>query len=462
MKKIYLYYCLLLFSNLLIHAQNSDSEKTEIIKYYDGIVAKQKWFNPDNKLDSLKTYYKTGELKESFYYDKGRFHGFCYQQSNSGKILTRWEFDHGDLVERIDYEKTYNEKNKEGTLKHYATIEKCNATLKEKNSIKSVIYRAYSRSYLSNSILAENDFFKLKNHFEKLKDNPKKPKYITSKRLASIYDILASNYANYEQENKAIHYKYLALKTDSINGRLIYNLGSYLVQIKSYNLGIHYLNKVLEKQPYHAFVHWALAIAYSDLENYELALKHIDIAYPRQHNINRLNIGTAGNDVTTIKGYLEHKTGDSEQGIYYLEKALKLNTYNSFAMRYLGEVYYDLEQYEKACEYLTKSKKLGYEEKYDRYDLQYFIDQSCLDVESNYVSIKDLPNVSPNPVANFTEIINYPFKNFKYIVFDYNNNIVLQGISDGSTINVSMLQPGLYVLLLNEGGSPISIKLIKE
>lgn len=462
MKKKYLCFYLLILSNLLCYTQDSEIKKTEILKYNDGIIAKQKWYNTNNKLDSLKTYYKTGELKELFYYDNGRFHGFCYLINIYKRIITRWKFEQGDLVERIDYRKSFNSKNKQRILKNYATIEKCNTILKEKDSIKYFISRAYARSYLGNTVLAESDFFELKNHFEKLKDNPEKPKYITSRKLASIYDIIASNYSRYEEEDKAIHYKYLALKTDPKNGRLIYNLGSYLVKIKSYELGIHYLNKVLEIKAHHAFAHWGLARAHSDLENYDLALEHINIAYPQQDNINKLNAGTAGNDVTTIKGYLEHKLGDSEQGILYLEKALEINKYNSFAMRYLGEVYFDLEQYEKACKYLTKSKKAGYEKVYDRYDLQYFIDQSCLDVESSFISIKNAPKLAPNPAVSYTEVINYPFKNFKYIISDYNSNVVQQGVSDGNSINVSTLQPGLYVVRLNNDGSPISIKLIKE
>lgn len=463
MKKKYLNYLLLCVCNTIVYAQTSGIGKTVTLTYDDGIIAKNKWYNIEDKIDSLKTYYKTGELNESFYYDeKGKFHGLCTQQDKKGKQLTSWKFEHGKLKERIDHEKVYNSKNKEQRLKRYQIIEKSNQRLKDKFYFSAMISRAYARSFLGNSVLAERDFFIIKNRFEKYKENPKTAKYITAKKMASVYDVIASQYARYEDEDRAIHFKYLALKTNPTEGRLVYNLGGYLIMMKSYKLGIHYLNKVIQKAPKHPFANWALGIAHADLENYELALTHINTAYLNEKSINKLSIGTAERDLITMKGYLQHKLGDSELGIQNLNEALEINSDNSFAMRYLGEVYYDLENYEKACDLLTKATESGYEKKHDRDDLQYFIDQACFEVENNYVALKDLPSLAPNPVVNYTEVVNYPYQNFKFQIADYNSIIVLQGTADGTTINVSTLKPGLYILLLENGENPISIKLIKE
>lgn len=455
MKKNYL---LLAFTVFLFGI--SYGQKTKTLKYKDNVVAKEKWHDDDDKIDSLKTYYKTGQLNEAFYFDdEQKYHGVCYQQNEKGERLTSWNFKHGKLKERIDHIKSYNVKNKEHRLSRYKKIELLNTELNTKFHYGKMMSRAYNRYSLGNYVLAQNDFQKIKYRLEQYKG---KSKALIPKRLASVYDVLGSIYSSYELENSAIHYKYLAMRTDAKASRLMYNFGSYLTRLKHYKLGIHFLNEVLKDSPKHAFANWALGIAYTDLEEYDLALKYIDLAYEREKNIYKFSTGKAERDLSTMKGYLHHKLGDTEIGIEELQKAIEVQDDNSFAMRYLGEVYFDIEDYKKSCEILNEAKELGYQKKHDRDDLQYFIDQSCFEVENDYVSPKNLAYITPNPVINVAEINNFSVGNTKFIVKNYRGTIVLEGVLQDNKVDFSALKPGLYVLLVNGKKDPISIKFIKE
>jgi len=456
MKKIKYTYSFLLLLSTITYAQ-----QTKVLKYKDNIIAKKFWYNNNKKLDSVKTFYKTGELNEVFFYDNNRqYHGTGYQLNRKGEKLTTWNFKHGKLIKRVNHQQVYNEKNKETRIKAYANIQKQNKFLKNKFHFGRYVSRAYSRYTLGNFVLAQRDFHYLKHQLEKLKK--KKSKWDFPKKHASVYGVLGDIYSSYENEEKACYYKYLAVKTNPTEYRLIYNLGSYLVYIKSYKLGMYYLSKVLKKHPKHPFANWALGIAYTDFEEYDKALEYINTAAINQKSINKLSAGTYERDLTTLQGYLNHKLGDTEKGIQQLKKAIKIQDDNSFALRYLGEVYFDVEEYSNSCKFLNDAKKLGYEKKHDRDDLQYFIDQSCFETQSNYVSIKNSPQTYPNPVNTTTKVVNYPHQNFRFLIKNYKSNVVLEGISNGNIIDLSSLPKGLYILLLNEGVNPVSIKLIKE
>ena len=58
--------------------------------------------------------------------------------------------------------------------------------------------------------------------------------------------------------------------------------------------------------------------------------------------------------------------------------------------------------------------------------------------------------------------MNYPYTNFKYKVMNYQNNIVLEGISNNKTIDLSKLSTGLYVVLLQENREQTTFKVIKD
>ena len=344
MKKVV---CLWLFSFVSIFAKNNEKKEPlyEVIKYKDGIIAQETWYNHKHEIDSIKSYYRNGKPCEFFYFDKNQYHGTCYKINGKGEKITTWEFDHGVLLERIDHIKKYNQKNKQNTLKAYEIVEKSNQKLiEDPNNNRALTNRTYARYLLGDRLLAMRDYSRIIDRIELLQEKGRK---IDSKSLGRIYDIMASIYASYEQENKASHYYYLAVKTDTIDTRLVNNLGTYLVANKSYRLGIYYLNKVLDAHPRHAFAHKALGDAYIALKDYEKALEHLNIAFESEQFIYKYSTGKTEKNLQTLRGYVYHKLGETEKGLVDLNEALKLYEDNTLALRYIGEVYLDLKENEK-------------------------------------------------------------------------------------------------------------------
>ena len=286
---------------------------------------------------------------------------------------------------------------------------------------------------------------------------------------------MGSIYGAFEMENFSSHYRYKAAKSDPENNRLKYNLGAYLYTIKSYRLSQVYLNKVLEKWKGHAFSHRALAALNTDFEDYEKAMFHINIAFPKEKNLIKFGYGKLEHDIRTIRGLLHHKLGNSEQGIADLKEALNLNKDNSFAYRNLGVVYHDIGSYDLACEYLQKAKNLGYEKIHDRYDLQEFLDSACQKVSeleeeltTNAELIKttrlaNKPFVYPNPGKDIVRIKNLSFEKFTYEIYDYTSKLISRNRSINGSVIVSNLPQGVYILkVISDNGLAESFRIIKE
>ena len=60
-----------------------DENRVKRIFYRDSVLAVERWYGNDKKLDSLKTYYKSGELDEDFHYKNGLFDGLSYKFNNT-------------------------------------------------------------------------------------------------------------------------------------------------------------------------------------------------------------------------------------------------------------------------------------------------------------------------------------------------------------------------------------------
>ncbi|MGY6647977.1 T9SS type A sorting domain-containing protein [Wenyingzhuangia sp. IMCC45574] len=441
-------------------SQEGHSKKTF---YRDGVLAIEKWYGLDSKIDSLKSYDRTGKPSEIFYYnEKGKFHGLCYKLDTKGKKTTSWKFNNGKLIERVDHIKHYTLKNKDIILKRYEKIEKLNKRLKRKYSFSAFYSRAHTRDLLGDHTLALHDFLWLKKFYEKYRDKETDSIGLLrkNKTLASIYNVLGGLYSSYEQEEKTIHYRFLAKKHKPNDAVYDYNLGGYLVSIQQYKLGIHYLEKLLERGSKHSFANWAMSIAHTDLGNYQTAQEYLNTARAHERSLYTRGYGASDKELNTLEGYLSHKLGDTDKGIKFLNKALEIKPDNSYAMKYLGEIYLDLKNYDIACEYLEKSKELGYEKKFDRDDLQPLIDQACDRVVDTTQKELDV-FASPNPVIYFTEIQNFP-KNFNYILFDYEQRKVKSGKAVGNTLNLSSLQSGLYILQIENNGVVKTLKIIKH
>ncbi|TDW46086.1 putative secreted protein (Por secretion system target) [Flavobacterium sp. 270] len=475
MKKIYQSNCIILaviiFS--IFQTQTLAQKKGTVNRSFfkNGLVAKEFYFGADKMLDSLKTYHIVGGLDERFYFDENNWiDGLCQKFSSDGKLKTIWLYKKNVLIKRTDYFKEDNLKNKAKVEENYNTIINNNELLKlDPNNFGLLYGRAAARLYLEDNVLAEFDFLGFKSQLENIKSNPSEAKKFPSlnKDLAEIYSRLSTIYSRFENDNASINYKLMAIQTDPTETRHYFNLGAYLAtEVHDYRLGIYYLNEVVKKIPSHNFAHWVLGYSYLELDQYEKAAENINIAFENEANLYENGYGNEESDLRTIRGLAYHKLGKTDLGIADLKEAIKINPKNSVAHKYLGIIYYDLNEKEKACEYFQKSRTLGYEKKYFNKELESYINNACGTSSSNKKGIetafKDLPYIAPNPAENAVEVFNFPNEDFKFEVFTVESKMMLQGISSNKTIDVSRLFSGFYILTISGKEKVYSFKLIKK
>ena len=373
-----------------------------------------------------------------------------------GEKLTTWRFKSGKLLNRINHKIEFNEKNEAHVKTAYAVLnEISNETNYNPKTLMQIANRANARFILGNYTLALRDFLQI----EKIGDK----KGIPIKLKSSIYDKIGSIYASLEMSNRAIHYKFKTVKTSPDEARLKYNLAAGLFEINAYRLSIIYLKEVKKTWPNHAFSNWLLAAMYSDFDDNEKAMEFINMAFKREKNLIKFGSGDAERDIRTIRGLLYHKLGDSEKGIADLTEALNINKNNSFALRNLGVIYHDLGQFDKSCALLQKTKELGYEKIHDRNNLQYFLDTSCNQkTESKLEKLSEQPYIYPNPVENILNVKNYNQENFEFELYNFESKLVEKGISNQSSINISALESGLYILKIVDRESILALKSLKN
>ena len=444
--------------NTLAYTLNAQTVKRFF--YRDSVIALEYWRGADKKMDSIKAYHKTGALDEVFYLKQNKFHGNAYKYDILGKKITTWTFKNGMLLNRLDHSMEYNEKNEQ---KVKETHKRLREILKDYNpkSYKNRFRIAQVRSTLGNRILAMQDLRWLiaRSNNINVKNKTKTP----SKLLGSLYDRLSWNYAHFEIDNFASHFKYKAFRSDPKNMRLAFNLGAYLYETKSYEPARFFLNLALEKWPKHEFSHKVLAAMESDFENYEKAKYHIDIAFQNEEGLIKYGNINVERDLRTLRGYIQHKLGYSDEGIADLNEAINLNFKNTFAHRNLGVVYYDLGNYKLACKHLQLAKDLGYEKIHDRYDLENYLKASCEEVkliELTHLNTK--PFVYPNPTTGKFSIKNIPYDSFEYKVFDYSGKLVTHGSSQNKDLNITELPTGVYVLNTSANNASHTYRVVKE
>jgi tetratricopeptide (TPR) repeat protein len=466
----------LICSNCVIGQQKSGACVSKSF-FKSGLIAREFYMGVDKKIDSIKTYHITGGIDERFYFTtNNQLDGVCEKFSSEGKPTTTWLFKKGVLIRRTDHFKEINLKNKETANYNYDNIVKTNLQLKSDPTNFMLLYsRATSRVYLEDNILAELDFLGFKSQLENIKTNlnaDNKASFPTLDRdLAEIYSRLSSIYSRFEIDNLSVNYKLMAIQTDPTEVRHYYNLGSYLAtQTHDYRLAISYLDEVIRKVPNHNFAHWALGYCYLELEKYDKAVENINIAFENEANLYENGYGRSETDLLTIRGLAFHKLGKTDLGIADLKEALHINDKNSVANKYLGIIYNDLGENQKACEYFQKSRALGYEKKYYNKSLESYIKKSCIENASKItdskavisISPKDLPYIAPNPAENLVEVFNYPHTNFTYDINDVGGKRVEHGISDNKIILLSAIPSGLYILTIETEGKKETFKLIKK
>lgn len=463
MNKFYFGLLFLLLNNFLVIGQNDGAISVEKTFYKNGLLSKEVWYNGNKKIDSIKTYLIAGGIMELFYFDeKGKFHGKCSQYSADHKLKTTWEFNHGKLLNRTDYFLEFNLKNKSIIERNLENAVKYGQIDGENPDNRNALYaRASALGTLGNGILSLNDFLQLKDIYEKrnqLRD---------SAVLAEVYSRVGSAYSNYNESDKSIHYRMLAIKTNPKETRHWYNLGSYLsLGQRNFREGMYYLKEVLKIYPKHNFANWALGATYLELEQYDLALKYVDLAFDNEAFLYKYGAGKTENDIRSIRGFVYHKLGKSDLGIADLNEAIHINDKNSIAHAYLGIVYSDLGQKKKACEYFQKAKELGYDKKYPYKEFQSLIEKACNSEEKlenvPFIAAKDMSYIAPNPAVDFVQVFNFPYSDFSYQIFNINSQLIREGKSINSKVKVDGLPTGLYLLTINKEGKQETFRLLKE
>lgn len=458
-----------LFLPILISAQVKNTETGDNVTryYYDNhAVSVEIWFGADKNPDSTKTYYSNGKLNEVFYYDeKGLKDSDCFQYDPQGEKLVTWNFSHGKLLSRTDHKLPFTKDKEEGVKKALKLLTEINL---KTNYNPTKVNDLYNRGVLSvslgNTTLALEDLKKVEYSVDK---DPKNKDVVQADSLekkkdafqSKLYDRLASIYASREMESFAFHYYYKAVSEAPDDYRILYNFALFLQQRKSYDLARYYLEKLIVKNPEHAYARWALARLYSDEGNYEKAMENILIAFKYEKTITTNNPAYRGRDLRTTRGLIYHKLGESDKGIADLKYALEVDKDNSYAMKNLGIIYLDQRKYKKACELFRKAKELHYDMVYDATDLNPLLERACNN--QSEIAVKKKPFVFPNPVTTVVSIKDFDIESFDYEFFNFESVSVLKGKSTDGKMDVSGLSSGFYVLKVSTEKATETFKVIK-
>lgn len=460
---------LLLFLPLCLIAQTNQGSSVKQFYYKDKVISVAIWIGADNKVDSSKTYYPNGNLKEAFYHDeKGLRDSNSYQYNSAGEKLVTWKFSHGKLLSRTDYKLPFNKDSEENVKKLLqALVELNQRTNYNPTTINDLAKRGNLRARLGNTTLALDDLRRV-DRFLNIKSKDaitiisETQKASREKFKSNLYDAIANIYMTLEMENYAVQYFYKAMASAPSDTRILYNFANYLQHKKSTHLARYYLEKVIAAKPDHGHARLAMAKLCSDAGEYQKAMEHITIAFTKEKSIIERTTDYGGRDLKTTRGLLYHKLGESEKGIQDLKEVLKTDPNNSYAMKNLGIIYLDQNKYIEACQLFEKAKTLDYPLVYDEYDLDALLESACNKVQPEIAIEKAKPFVFPNPVTNVITVKNYDYKNFEYEFFDFESNSVLRGNSFDGTIDASRLNAGFYILKIFNTDSPQTFKIIKE
>ena len=363
----------------------------------------------------------------------------------------------------------FNKVNEEKVKKNIQYLTELNQkTNYNPTSINDLYKRGNLRAGLGNTILALEDLKRVDYFINKISKNTTSSLSETDiasreKFKSSLYDLIANVYLNLEMENYAVAYFYKAMSAAPNDMRILYNFGNYLQIKKSTDLALYYLEKVITTIPEHGFARLSLSILYSDKGEYKKAMENMSIAFPKEKNIIARSTDYGGRDLRTTRGLLYHKLGESEKGIQDLKEALEMDNKNSYAMKNLGIIYLDQQKYDEACKLFQKAKDLNYNLVFDENDLDALMEGACNRVVlSPETIVIPKPFAYPNPATSSITIENYDFKNFDFEFFDFESISILKGKSSNTTIDVSSLISGFYILKIYNTDSPQTFKIIKE
>lgn len=454
---------------LYLIAQTS-TDKSVIKHYYkDNIVSVEVWKGADKKIDSLKTYYKNGNLNEVFYHDeKGLRDSNAYQYNGDGEKLVTWKFSHGKLLSRTDHKLPFNKDSEENVKRMLTQLAELNQrTNYNPININDLYKRGNLRARLGNTTLALDDLNRV-DRFVNIKSKDTNivlteiQKAGREKFKSTLYDMIANLYMGLEMENYSVQYFYKAMTAAPNDMRILYNFANYLQQKKSIKLAQFYLEKIIATTPQHGHARLAIAKLYSDLGEYSKAMEHITVAFTKEQSIIDHSTNYGGRDLKTTRGLLYHKLGESEKGIKDLKEALKMDPNNSYAMKNLGIIYLNQKKYDEACELFEKAKKIFYTLEYDENDLDALLESACNQKQTEIEIVIPKPFVYPNPAVSVIKIENYDYKNFEFEFFNFESISVLRGNTSDGNIDVSNLNSGFYILKIKNQYSSQTFKIIKQ
>ena len=483
-----------MLTTTLTSGQSKGKSAVEKSFFEGGEIVRENYISPEKTIDSIKTYYSSGQINEKFYFNKkSQLDGLGQKFSEDGIVMATWLYKKGVLKERKDYlKKPSNIKTKPQVDFNYTNIKRCDSLLKlYPEGIELIYSRACSQNYLGENILSELDFFSLKSTFEKLRATSSstggRSMSEINKKLADIYGRLSTIYGRYDNQLLSLEYLFKAVRADPTSNIHLYNLGAaFATEVEDYRLALFYLNEVIRERPNHNFANWVLGYVYLELEEYQKSLNFLNIAFKGEGGLYENGYGNVESDLRTLRGLVYHKLGKTDLGITNLNKALEINDKNSIAYKYLGIIYQDLGDNEKACAYFQKSREFNYEKKYPKKNLSSFINKTCVlanpiamiptkneaqikaendnqkSVSITETPVKDLPYIAPNPAEDFVEVFNFDGSNYDFTIFNVAGSQILKGVSKLKTIQVSDIPSGLYILIIEKGGRIEKFKLLKK
>lgn len=361
---------LLLLVPFLSFAQRSNLYKGLASKVYykNGNLRVERQYD-GGKILSYKTFYKSGAIQSNFIFnEKGRHDSIANFYYPNGNVKTEWKYKKGVVKKRIDY--TLDGEVVKGK-KDYDKIRKLNQYIaQDRNDLTKVFKRGKLNSKLGFHDHALEDFNFI---ISKLK-----PRLVRQSSQRSIYHVLAINYTQTEDYEKALKYNYKALAIQSDNQSVLNNLGWLLIRAKDYDLALSYLDKCHEVNPENHYAFSNKATIYLEKGDYKKALSFIEkaIADKRSHKLSKRSVWEE-RTIWATRGEIYYRLGRLDEAIKDLEKALEENPVNSYAYRCLALVYKAKDQNNEACNSLALAKEYKYDKAYDTNEIEVLENKYC-------------------------------------------------------------------------------------
>ncbi|TNJ43483.1 hypothetical protein KFZ70_16940 [Tamlana fucoidanivorans] len=140
----------------------------KVTRYFfkNGNISIEEWYGTDDKIDSLKTYYKSGSLNEIYYYKKGMLNGLGYSFDKTGKKTTTWEFKKGRTIKRLNHTLSFDNLTEPAVKRLFDKLSELNKVILDNaENHEARLRRAQIRMELGNKVLALDDFLDLKINF---------------------------------------------------------------------------------------------------------------------------------------------------------------------------------------------------------------------------------------------------------------------------------------------------------